>query len=63
MITGPFVPMKFTATEASIDIDVMNIRNPRSFKTTGDFIFESFDSLDQLIDYFNEPGTAVSMTK
>ena len=45
-----------------IVIDVLNIRNPRSTKTTGIFSFHSYDSRGFLIDYYTESNTAVTMT-
>ena len=43
-------------------IDVLNIRNPRSTKTTGIFKFNSYESRGFLIDYYRESNTAVTMT-
>lgn len=44
MITGPFVGGKYsTSVDNRIDVDVTNMKNPRSFKTTGIFKFESYD--------------------
>lgn len=40
---------------------MLNVRNPRSLRTTGQFTVQSFDKEDQLIDFFNETNTAVTM--
>jgi len=63
-IAGPFFGGKVIADAMStVQITVSNIRNPRSLETTGIFTFESFDSDDQLIDYYSESNTAVSMVQ
>jgi acetamidase/formamidase len=58
--TGPFI-ISPAPENALIEVDIINIRNPRSMKTTGVFVIQSFDSNGFLIDYYSEPNTAVTM--
>ncbi len=63
LVTGPFVSQSVDpATTPILVIEVLNIRNPRSTKTTGIFKFQSFDQFNFLIDYYFESNTAVTMT-
>jgi hypothetical protein len=63
IVTGPFVSQDVSPADSPvIVIDVLNIRNPRSTKTTGIFSFYSYDSRGFLIDYYTESNTAVTMT-
>jgi hypothetical protein len=63
IVTGPFVSQSIDPlTTPVFIIEVLNIRNPRSTKTTGIFKFQSFDQSNFLIDYYYESNTAVTMT-
>lgn len=45
MVTGPFVGGPVSALiDGKITVDILNIRNPRSIKTSSPFKFESYDS-------------------
>jgi hypothetical protein len=46
-----------------LNLEVTNIRNPRSSRTTDPFLFRSFDALSQLIDMYKESNTAMTMTR
>lgn len=62
LVTGPFVSQSIDpVTTPVFVIEVLNIRNPRSTKTTDIFKFQSFDQFNFLIDYYFESNTAVTM--
>lgn len=61
-LTGPFIYETVTSADhGTFTLQVLNVRNPRSLKTTGQFTLQSFDKDNQLIDFFNETNTAVTM--
>ena len=45
LITGPFITQAISPVDDPVlSIEVLNIRNPRSTKTTGIFTFNSYDN-------------------
>jgi hypothetical protein len=59
-VTGPFIYEGVAGQEGML-IQVTQVRNPRSMKTTGEFYLQSFDAEGLLIDYYGESNTAITM--